>query len=155
MSPAIRQNLILYSLLGHGLAIVGILLVSEFELGTVKLHHFLIGFHGLIFLIALGTGLAKWSQFCWMLIDASVFAAHDSSDLDLHVVMCLLIFLVSFVSVLLYTVMFFQPWTGLSRAYENIATLMFPAVLLEAMAILIAIGFLLLLLASNAFSFGN
>jgi hypothetical protein len=62
---------------------------------------------------------------------------------------------VSFVSVLLYAAMFFQPWTGLSRTYENIATLMFPVVLLEAVAILIAFGFLLLLLATNAFGFGN
>jgi hypothetical protein len=70
---------------------MGVLLVTQCELGTVKLHLLLIGLHGLLLLTVLWTGLAKWSQFCWMLIDASVFAAHDSSDLDLHVVMCPLI----------------------------------------------------------------
>jgi hypothetical protein len=154
MNVVHRQNLILYSLLGHVFVLIGALLVSQFELGAVKLHHLLIGLHGLLLLTMLWTGLGKWSQFCWLLIDASVWTAHDSSTIDLRAVMCLLILLVAVVSILLYATMFFQPWTGFSRAYENIATLMFPVILVEALAVLIALGFVLLL-AANALSYGN
>ena len=139
MNPIARQHAILSSFIGHVLVIPGVYFLIEMHAVEVGLLTVILCIHGLLFAFSLLLGLFKFEQAIFISIDLMVWALLGNERVELDGVIGCCVLAVWVLSVALYAAIFFQKSDGLATTYENMATLMFPVVLLEVVVLILAI----------------